>query len=329
MASNEVLFRKLTQTDFNGMNGKAQQAGTGGGAMHIPLGVNSTAFPIKRFLAVSRGSNKTIRTEPWGKRFGQSTLTFDGNPARRNGEWRIADQFNHRHPAWTSKQGFRSKYNSRDRPVIFVIGIGGAYHVRLRHETDLKSAPISLASALAGIKNKGILKLQPEWAAYFDLLAKDSPLKAAAIAAAKAAAKDKDDFIPGNKEDGRKRAMMEIVRRQGQPKFRRALMKAYNSKCAISRCAVTETLQAAHITPYLGPNTNHVKNGLLLRADIHTLYDLGLITIDPDTMRAQVSSLIRASDYGALHGRRLQVPTRATKRPSAAALKEQFSKYQP
>ncbi|WP_169719739.1 HNH endonuclease, partial [Novosphingobium acidiphilum] len=59
-------------------------------------------------------------------------------------------------------------------------------------------------------------------------------------------------------------------------------MKAYDGKCAVTSCAIEPLLEAAHIHPYLGPKTNHVTNGMLLRADIHTLFDLGLLAIAAD-----------------------------------------------
>ena len=60
-------------------------------------------------------------------------------------------------------------------------------------------------------------------------------------------------------------------------KFRDALIGAYAGRCAITGCSVLDILEAAHITPYLGPDTNHVTNGLLLRADLHTLFDTCLL----------------------------------------------------
>src|ERR1700722_13744752 len=55
------------------------------------------------------------------------------------------------------------------------------------------------------------------------------------------------------------------------------------TRCLRNRVqAIPWVLEAAHITPYMGASTNSLLNGLLLRADIHTLFNLGLISIDPD-----------------------------------------------
>jgi hypothetical protein len=60
---------------------------------------------------------------------------------------------------------------------------------------------------------------------------------------------------------------------------------------------VKSALEAAHITPYLGPHTNHPSNGLLLRADIHTLWDLGLIAINPQNMQIVIGPELKGSEY--------------------------------
>lgn len=328
MATNELLFRRLSETDFNAVNGKAQQAGTGGGAMHIALGVHTDRFPIKNFIGVTTATKKTIATEPWVGHFGDSELTFDGNPARRNGEWRIADQFHHRHPAWTGKEGFPTVYDPNDKPIAIVIRMDGDFHVRLLTEQALDSVPPSLNVVLTGPKDKGITFLQPEWAAHFELLASDSPLSEVVETTTEAQQSAEDDFIPPNGEDARKRKLREVVHRQGQPKFRKQLMKAYAAKCAISGCTLVEVLEAAHITPYMGPDTNKVKNGLLLRADIHTLFDLGLISIDPDTLRIRLSSLIQETEYKTFAGKRIHLPGEPTLRPSKAALEEHLKDFQ-
>ncbi len=74
--------------------------------------------------------------------------------------------------------------------------------------------------------------------------------------------------------DARERTLSAIVRRRGQPAFRRRVLAAYNGRCAITRCPLDYVLDAAHIVPYKGPKTHHVGNGLLLRTDLHTLFDL-------------------------------------------------------
>ncbi|EOB3111711.1 HNH endonuclease, partial [Yersinia enterocolitica] len=86
-------------------------------------------------------------------------------------------------------------------------------------------------------------------------------------------------------------------------------------------CALTELLEAAHIHPYKGAHTNVVSNGLLLRADIHTLFDLGLINIDPDSLNVCISEKLVGTDYEYLKKLRVKLPIKNIDSPNHDALK--------
>lgn len=129
------------------------------------------------------------------------------------------------------------------------------------------------------------------------------------------------EFDPDQCIDARRRRLAEVVQRQGQAEFRHALLAAYDGRCAISNCAVETVLEAAHIMAYEGPTTNSVQNGLLLRADLHTLFDAGLISVEPETYMVEVDAAIRSSEYGQFHGRQLRLPAAVGQRPSARALR--------
>ncbi|WP_314102451.1 HNH endonuclease [uncultured Stenotrophomonas sp.] len=116
-------------------------------------------------------------------------------------------------------------------------------------------------------------------------------------------------FLPENVEDQRNQALRSIVQRQGQREFRAALLEAYGSKCAMTGCDVVDVLEAAHIHRYMGKETNVVSNGLLLRADVHTLFDLFLIGVEPTTMQICVAPSLAASIYAQLKGRPLATPS--------------------
>ena len=134
-----------------------------------------------------------------------------------------------------------------------------------------------------------------------------------------------ETFDPKSQEDARARVLREIVQRRGQQKFRKTLIAAYGGRCAITGCSVTPLLEAAHITPYLGPETNSIKNGLLLRADIHTLWDLGLIAVDPQSRTVWVNPEITDSTYRVFIGAPLTLPPDLAQRPSGAALEQQWN----
>jgi predicted restriction endonuclease len=80
--------------------------------------------------------------------------------------------------------------------------------------------------------------------------------------------------------DERQRKLREIGDCRGQPEFRNRLIAAYGGVCAVTGCNAVAALEACHLAPYSGAQSNHVTNGLLLRADIHTLFDLDLIGIE-------------------------------------------------
>lgn len=116
-------------------------------------------------------------------------------------------------------------------------------------------------------------------------------------------------FLPESVEDQRDRVLKSIVQRQGQREFRAALLEAYGGKCAMTGCEVVDVLEAAHIHRYLGKETNVASNGLLLRADVHTLFDLNLISIEPSTMLICVAPALAGSSYDKLSGTPLASPS--------------------
>ncbi|MBV9386660.1 MAG: HNH endonuclease [Chroococcidiopsidaceae cyanobacterium CP_BM_ER_R8_30] len=131
-----------------------------------------------------------------------------------------------------------------------------------------------------------------------------------------------DEYLtPRSIEDARKRDSERIAQRQGQPVFRQALLEAYNRKCAITGEDLEQALEATHIMPYFGTQTDCISNGLLLRADLHVLFDLYLLTIDPETMRVLVAPTIKKTSYGKFDFRPLSLPWKSSEKPSQEALR--------
>jgi predicted restriction endonuclease len=129
------------------------------------------------------------------------------------------------------------------------------------------------------------------------------------------------EFDANNMEDARRKTMAALVRRQGQPAFRRALFAAYEGHCAVTGCAVAEALEAAHIIAYQGPKTNHVTNGLLLRADIHTLFDLGLLSVHEMKLTPVIAASLCGTEYAKLSRKSIFLPRANSDRPSTDALR--------
>ena len=90
----------------------------------------------------------------------------------------------------------------------------------------------------------------------------------------------------------------QIRLRQGQPAFRSRLLAAYGRRCAVTGTDVTETLEAAHIRPYAGGGGMETSNGLLLRADLHTLFDLRLLAVDTEHWTVVVHPRVRGLSPG-------------------------------
>ena len=147
------------------------------------------------------------------------------------------------------------------------------------------------------------------------------------LRAARLDAEEGKTFDPESIEDARRRVFGAIVLREGQSRFREALMLAYSGKCAITGCALRQVLDAAHIHPFRGKETNRVSNALLLRTDIHTLFDLGLIRVNHETLQVLTSDLLGNTEYAGLNSRRLDLPACESDHPSRDALFWHFSQF--
>ncbi|WP_197023657.1 HNH endonuclease [Rhodococcus sp. UNC363MFTsu5.1] len=106
-----------------------------------------------------------------------------------------------------------------------------------------------------------------------------------------------DVKIPGGRRDSRTKA------RNGQNTFRQALLQRYGLHCAVTGPCPVEVLQAAHLRPFAEHETHSVSGGMLLRSDIHQLFDAGLLAINPATMTVAVApALAQYADYMKLEG---------------------------
>jgi HNH endonuclease len=134
--------------------------------------------------------------------------------------------------------------------------------------------------------------------------------------------------LPLDDVDERLRVQAEIFRRQGQARFRQDLMDAYSNRCVVTGCDATWALEAAHIRSYHGLASNDVRNGLLLRGDIHTLFDLHLLGIDPETRTVALSWRLSGKHYKHLAGVPLAAPKKDNQRPSKDRLVERWQRFQ-
>ena len=113
--------------------------------------------------------------------------------------------------------------------------------------------------------------------------------------------------------------------RLGQGTFRVAVLDAYGRACAVTGEHSLPALDAAHIQPFAERGPHVVSNGLLLRADLHRLFDTGYVTVTPDR-RFEVSPRLRADyrngrSYYPLHGAEVRVPADTRARPDPEFLR--------
>ena len=97
---------------------------------------------------------------------------------------------------------------------------------------------------------------------------------------------------------------------------------------SLTNLGVWEALEAAHIKPFEGPNSNHVKNGILLRADLHRLFDNNLIGFNPQTFEVVLAPALQGDEsYRHLHGTTFRLPRRADHKPNRKVLEERWRSF--
>lgn len=97
--------------------------------------------------------------------------------------------------------------------------------------------------------------------------------------------------------------------RLGQAAFRNRLLDQFGDVCALTGRAPRQVLEAAHLYRYADSGHHHDDGGFLLRRDVHRLFDLGQIAVDPGTMKIDLDDDLKPfADYARLQGRTLRVP---------------------
>jgi putative restriction endonuclease len=108
--------------------------------------------------------------------------------------------------------------------------------------------------------------------------------------------------------------------RLGQGAFRLIVTDVYDRRCAMTGERTLPVLEAAHIKPYGLGGPHQPENGLLLRSDLHTLFDQGYMTVDANELKVVVSGRIREEfengrDYCQPQGRPIRLPHDASGLP--------------
>jgi hypothetical protein len=133
-----------------------------------------------------------------------------------------------------------------------------------------------------------------------------------------------EDLLSLLKADNRQKVSSQVTVREGQGGFREQLIREYGCRCCISGCEEGAVIEAAHIKPYKGKQTNILENGLLMRVDLHRLFDKYLIAVEAESLTVRVASSVTDEYYRSLHGMKLKCRAR---RKTRQFLREHYDQF--
>jgi predicted restriction endonuclease len=99
-----------------------------------------------------------------------------------------------------------------------------------------------------------------------------------------------------------------VNQRMHQSRFKKNISYLYNGRCAISGSSVPEVLDAAHISGHKVSGNNKNKNGILMRTDLHRLFDRNLLLIHPDRLTVHLHPGIKDKTYTTFEGQPISKP---------------------
>lgn len=134
-----------------------------------------------------------------------------------------------------------------------------------------------------------------------------------------------ESFIRQASDDELEKILVQINNRKNQNKFRKALLKLYDNRCAISSVSTDVVLEAAHILPHSITGINSSENGILLRSDLHGLFDNDLLLIHPIKLSIHIHPSLKHSYYSIYEGKELAKRIDNSK-PSSQYLQEKWKK---
>lgn len=124
--------------------------------------------------------------------------------------------------------------------------------------------------------------------------------------------------------DAAERRFRQIEERPRQAAFRAKLIDMYGGRCVLSGSRTPEVLEAAHVVPF-SENVScrdDALNGLLLRADLHKLFDAYLLTIEPEKKAVVVSASLADTGYWKLSGRTVEA------KAASDLLRDHYERFQ-
>ncbi|MER9428787.1 HNH endonuclease [Mesorhizobium sp. M0408] len=137
------------------------------------------------------------------------------------------------------------------------------------------------------------------------------------------------EFLLDELVDERKRQDSLFVIREGANDFRRAVLREWKH-CAVTGSTTKEVLDAAHIYRYFGLKTNDIRNGIILRRDIHSLFDKHLMSFSEsgDTLRIVMSQKLKGSEYEKYDGVLVELPRDQKARPDLRTVRHHLMQFE-
>lgn len=255
-------------------------------------------------MTAQRGIHKPSELD-WALSVGatKNSVYLDGKPTRVDGETWVLPYSEH---AGADGVGYKSPWNRallrnlRDRIPVGVFVPAGSQHLNLGLAMPESFDPETGTFLLRGpmtFSQSATTWSEPSYVAQEDVL----------------------ENLMVSEDLPRNLAM--VRRREAQDSFRESLLSAYDGACCVTRYDAQAALQGAHILPYSGRSSQVATNGLLLRADVHLLFDRHLIAIDPESLVVKVAPQLAATAYADLAGREILRTTNRDLAPDSSKLR--------
>ncbi|WP_176052199.1 HNH endonuclease [Paraburkholderia caribensis] len=249
---------------------------------------------------------------------GQVSLKFRKT---RSLPWRCSGGHEFSSPASESVQltGYEAHYGKSYLATPKAISVSQIKAAALRPNDQLSIEELDLAKLEAGLTEKF-----PETRALIASFLLGRNLDPVDAFVTTHIAHNDQQFVP-SMSDTRETLLRAIKVRRGQKSFRDSLIRRYGARCVASGCKLMDIVEAAHIDPYRDFNHNHPENGLLLRADLHTLFDLNLMAVDPARLVLRFHPKALSAGYASLDGQPLQI--NETRRPSLLPIAKRWQVF--
>ena len=246
-------------------------------------------------------------------------------------DWQIikqqAEKYQQTNTEWTSFiQGRRYKIELIEENRIFIKKVSGGYSVSLT-----KSRCISAINKIKIQKNINKSQLISESVARETSLVYLHPFlnwdsKNKQIFWKETISTDiATQFIEEASNDVLDKMQIVINKRKNQSHFRKNLLKVYENKCSITNTEITSVLQAAHIISHSESGNNESTNGILLRADLHILFDENLLLIHPKKLTVHLHPDLKNTNYSIFESKKIRQRI-DNKNPDEKYLMEKWNK---